>query len=122
MATRSTISVVLANGTVHSIYCHYDGYLDHTGVLLQEFYNSQEAAEELVGMGATSVLDKTIESTTFYARDRGEDLDIAKFWNLEMFMMTYGPQEYNYLFRDGKWFVARDSGKNFRELGEVLGD
>jgi len=122
MATRSTISVVFNTGEVRSIYCHFDGYLEHNGLLLNEHYNTQEMAEELVRMGDASDLDKSIESSTFYARDRNEELTIKSFWNLDIFMTTYSPQEYNYLFKDGKWFVARESGKNFRELSEVLGD
>ncbi len=36
MATRSTIALEFADGTVEQVYCHWDGYLDHNGALLRD--------------------------------------------------------------------------------------
>jgi hypothetical protein len=101
MGTRSRIGVM--HGDVcKSVYCHWDGYLDHNGRILQEFYDSARA-NQLVAMGDVSSLGVKIgdahpfskfeisnESpdfaklmavheqaekegwTTFYGRDRGE--------------------------------------------------
>ena len=42
MGTRSRIGVM--HGDVcKSVYCHWDGYLDHNGVILQENYDSAKA-------------------------------------------------------------------------------
>ena len=38
MATRSTIALEFADGTVQQVYCHWDGYLDYNGKLLAEHY------------------------------------------------------------------------------------
>ena len=37
MATRSTISIQKKDGTIRSVYCHWDGYCEYNGVLLYNF-------------------------------------------------------------------------------------
>ena len=58
MGTRSRIAVM--HGTVcKSVYCHWDGYLEHNGAILQEHYNSS-LANQLVAMGDLSSLGTQI--------------------------------------------------------------
>lgn len=42
MATRSTISAKIGD-SIHSIYCHWDGYPSHHNPILTKHYNTQEA-------------------------------------------------------------------------------
>lgn len=101
MGTRSRIGVMHGN-KCKSVYCHWDGYLDHNGRILQEHYDSSKA-NHLVALGDISSLGKHIGEahpfsefdinkddpdfdklialhelakkegwTTFYNRDRGE--------------------------------------------------
>lgn len=85
MGTRSDIIVERADGKWARIYCHWDGYLSHNGVILQEHFATQERAEALVALGDISSLKPSIEKpeghtfdnavdghTVFYGRDRGE--------------------------------------------------
>lgn len=136
MATRSTIAVQHADGTVSQVYCHWDGYLSHNGKLLNDHYNTLEKAEALVALGSISSLSREIgekhpfdnphpynspayldhrakheHMTLYYGRDRGED-DTApeKFWNFEMYRMTAQSEDYNYIFRDGQWYVESNDG------------
>lgn len=60
MATRSFIHVERTDGQWARIYCHSDGYYEHNGVLLQQYYNSQERAEALVSLGDISSLAPSI--------------------------------------------------------------
>jgi hypothetical protein len=54
MGTRSRIAVM--HGEVcKSVYCHWDGYLEHNGAILQEHYDSAKA-NQLVAMGDLSSL------------------------------------------------------------------
>ena len=117
MATRSTIAVEHADGTVSQVYCHWDGYLDHNGRMLVTHYNSLERAEALVALGSISSLAASIDCpnghnfvqpvegyTVFYGRDRGEDeTEPNKFSNFEMYKYELEEQEYNYIFRNGEW-------------------
>jgi hypothetical protein len=72
MATRSTIAVQHADGTVSQVYAHWDGYLENNGKILNENYSTVTLVEELISLGDISGLDCTISDTVFYMRDRGE--------------------------------------------------
>ena len=41
MGTRSAIAMKTEDG-IRSIYCHWDGYVDHNGRILKEFYSTDE--------------------------------------------------------------------------------
>ena len=122
MATRSTIALEFADGTVQQVYCHWDGYLEHNGAILQEHYLDPFKVQKLIELGAISSLapsidkpeghsfDKSVDGyTVFYARDRGEDLSIGKFKDYADYRANAQFEEYNYILRqvDGKavWFV-----------------
>ena len=138
MATRSTIAVKLADGTVRKIYSHWDGYIDHNGRLLQSLYCSQSQAEALTEPGDISSLREKIvptgahtfdtpESnvTVYYGRDRGEsgvepkvlaDVDAYK-----AYINDGGGEEYDYLFVDGAWTVRFNSvGSKWISLVEAI--
>ena len=106
MGTRSRVAVM--HGTVcKSVYCHYDGYLEHTGRVLQENYDST-LANALIARGDNSGVQETIEEMNFYA-DRGEE-DVS--WQvahtfeefLEQVESCFG--EYYYVMRDGVWYAG----------------
>lgn len=58
MGTRSRIGVMHGD-VVKSIYCHWDGYLEHNGAILQEHYDSSKA-NHLVFLGDLSSLGTVI--------------------------------------------------------------
>lgn len=120
MATRSTIAVQHADGTVSQIYAHWDGYLDGNGQLLHTYYNSQELAEALVSLGSISSLAErrdplgtthTFDSpekdvTVYYGRDRGEtEVEPTVYTNFSDYKKNGDSQEYDYVFMGGEWFV-----------------
>lgn len=138
MATRSTIALEFADGTVHQVYCHWDGYLAHNGKMLLEHYSNPFILRDLIDLGGLSSLRPTIgtkhafshydtdlkqeqyyelygEMCTFYGRDRGEDGGSAKkFVDYEHFLVDGQAEEYDYILRqvDGKavWFVSDHDG------------
>ena len=136
MATRSTIAVKLADGSVRQVYAHWDGYLDHNGRILQKHYNTQERAEALVALGDISSLRENIEPTdgihdfdnpqpdvtVYYGRDRGEkDVHNRKYWNVDMYRLDGQQEEYDYLFADGEWTVRYyATGKHWVPLKPLL--
>ena len=75
MSTRSNIGILNEDGTVDYIYCHFDGYLDHNGRILNEHYNTEEKVRELILLGDMRALVENIEHSIFYHRDRGEKLN-----------------------------------------------
>ena len=60
MGTRSTIALEFADGTVEQVYCHWDGYLEHNGKILQEHYSDPFKLRDLIDMGDISSLGKEI--------------------------------------------------------------
>ena len=124
MATRSTIAVLHNDGKVSSIYCHWDGYLNWNGKILSNHYNTLEQAESLVALGNLSSLgarlvpyvdeehtfDKRVKNVClFYGRDRGEDDQEACIYDsLEDYFLQNNWEEYDYIFKDGKWNVVTD--------------
>jgi len=111
MSTRSTIAKVQEDGqTIRSIYCHFDGYPDYVGKVLQEHYTDMNKIDQLLALGDLSVLDKEIGEaqppdafTDFtrkegyclaYGRDRGET---------EIDALVHGTQNEWLGFRKGNW-------------------
>lgn len=60
MATRSTIALEYADGTVDMVYCHWDGYIEHNGRILFEHYQDPFKLQQLIDMGALSSLGSEI--------------------------------------------------------------
>ena len=120
MATRSTIAVKQADGTIKGIYCHWDGYPSHNGKILVEHYNTQELAEKLIAPGFLSSLapscDKPAGHTfeepveghsVYYGRDRGEtNVDPFVFPTHAGLVKAQG-QEYDYLWDGSQWIEAQ---------------
>ena len=48
MATRARIGLKLEDGSILSVYHHWDGYPEWLGVTLKERYNTKEKIAELI--------------------------------------------------------------------------
>ena len=90
MSTRAAIAKLNTNtNEAKLIYCHSDGYLEYTGKILNEHYNSENKVDELLSYGDLSIINENIgekldvpfndytafankKQCRFYMRDRGE--------------------------------------------------
>jgi hypothetical protein len=134
MGTRSRIAVM--HGPIaKSVYCHWDGYLEHNGAILQEHYDSSKA-NQLVALGDLSSLRPEIgekhafsrlevpmddeaydklygNMTTFYGRDRGEQ-NVE--WKVDHTFEDFLDRakgcaaEFYYVMKDGVWYVGDTYG------------
>ena len=131
MGTRSRIGVMHGD-KVKSIYCHWDGYLDFNGRILQEHYDSAKA-NNLVALGDLSSLRPNIGEKhafsqfelpadeveafkaltenwcTFYGRDRGEkgvEFKVAQTFDEFLEQCDNSGAEYYYIMRDGVWYCG----------------
>jgi len=117
MATRSRIAIELEDGSVESIYCHWDGYPEGTGRVLLDHYTLPEKVQDLINLGSISSLAPILESTgkhsfdnpepgvvVAYGRDRGEKgVDKIKHESVSDFF-NGDIEEYGYLFtQEGEW-------------------
>lgn len=109
MSTRSLIAEKDANGTIRSVYCHYDGYPDHTGRILKEFYDTPEKLTELINLGDFRQLKENIEDIESFT-------SLGEPWEFNSPDMSYTLQEfiktgksrgadYLYLFDEGSWKI-----------------
>ena len=144
MATRSAIAV--KHGDVFkAVYCHWDGYLEHNGQILQDHYDSVKA-NNLVALGDVSSLRPEIgeqhafsrldtemsedeydklygDMTTFYGRDRGEENTGHKVCHsyqefLERFENSWC--EYFYVMDQGIWYYSTRSNTQLKRLDQAL--
>lgn len=66
MSTRSRIGMQNTDGTISSIYCHFDGYLEGVGETLIEHWNDLNDIIELIANGDISSLGEDLDDTNFY--------------------------------------------------------
>jgi hypothetical protein len=122
MGTRSRIGVMHGDNCKF-VYCHWDGYLDYNGKLLQEHYDSSQA-NHIVALGDISSLRKNFEIpegvehsfekpqddiTVFYGRDRGEkNVDFRTDDSFAKFLERVEDcgAEYYYIMKDGEWYAG----------------
>ena len=116
MATRSTISLLSDTGVIFSVYCHWDGYLEHNGKMLHEHYTTMESVQSLVSLGSMSSLGENIIDTVYYHRDRDEAWATTQptlYSDWKYFVENMQAEEYNYIFTDGEWYLIEgDSPEN----------
>lgn len=109
MGTRSMIAIQNPySKDIRAVYCHWDGYLEHNGSILQKHYSASPKVNNLIALGDLSSLRPNIgekhafsthelktaeekeahekahaDSCTFYTRDRGEDAPFKVFPTLK---------------------------------------
>lgn len=137
MGTRSRIGVMHGD-VVKSVYCHWDGYLEHNGAILQEHYDSSRA-NNLVALGDLSSLrpelgekhafsqfelpKEEVEAfkaltenwCTFYGRDRGEtgtEWKVAHSFDEFFAQCDNCGAEYYYIMKDGVWYCGDTYGSS----------
>ena len=106
MSINATITIKRIDGTTTSINCHYDGYIEGVGVILQLAYNTADKIEKLLELGDLSCIGYYTGNDEIqpniciaYHRDRGED-----------FHQSGGRNEFNYTFdeREAVWYVEKE--------------
>jgi hypothetical protein len=88
MSTRSTIIIQDAPDAFRGIYCHFDGYPEGVGKVLDKHYAERSKVSQLIDLGDISSLDKKVAPgkgsshsydspvrgcTVAYGRDRSEE-------------------------------------------------
>ena len=113
MATRGRIGLELANGSILSIYSHYDNYPEFVGLKLVEHFNTKEKVQELVDLGDISCIwtnlgfnQETLPETgPLPYSSRGEDCPPQVSDDLDYFLKLTNEcgGEYAYVFANGEW-------------------
>lgn len=138
MSTNACIAVHCSGDIVRTVYVHSDGYPEHTGKILQKYYNTQKKVLELTALGDMSVLKENMDGpnghsysnpapqqTIFYHRDRGEDLNITPvFINVcldvedifKAIRKKYGGGIYFYYFDGERWHCRKGINLEYCEI------
>jgi hypothetical protein len=111
MSTRSRIGLELSDGSILSIYSHFDGYSEFNGVKLVEHFNTKEKVQELIDLGDISCLwtntgwnNETLPETgPLPYSSRGEDCPPRLDADLCEYLLPDNSEEYAYVFRAGQW-------------------
>ena len=146
MATRSTIALEFADGTIGQVYCHWDGYLAHNGKMLMEYYSNPFILRDLIDLGSLSSLRPQIgtkhpfsmfeanmtqdeyanlyrDMCTFYGRDREEEgQEFVTHTSKESLIEQFNDSwcEFAYIMQDGVWYVMFQGDSEFYLLSEEL--
>ena len=138
MGTRSRIGVMHGD-KCKSVYCHWDGYLEHNGKILLENYDSAKA-NNLVALGDLSSLGPEIGEKhdfdvrftggaigenwcKFYGRDRGETgCEFQTDDTFEKFLERANGcgAEYYYIMKDGEWYVGTTYSSDAKLGGKLV--
>lgn len=124
MATSSVIGVKQADGGVMAVRCHWDGYPEHVGLILHEFYGDKKKALRLLSLGSLSSLGESMTPppgvrhslerpargvTVAFHRDQGDDLHKpVQFKDAEDYRLNAQSRfmaDYVYLLENRVWNV-----------------
>jgi hypothetical protein len=125
-----------AGDKYNGIYCHSDGYIEHNGLLLYLFYNTDSKVRNLIGLGDLSSLgarlgrkcdmNKVFTDKEYYermrmqckaySRDRGEDWNVSTCKDKE----DLACEAYTYLWRDGAWYLIKTNPYKETSLEKAL--
>jgi len=134
MGTRSGIGIENPNtGVIKAVYCHWDGYLEHNGSILNKHYDSSPKVNNLIALGDLSSLKQEIgakhafgtigmtpaeqeayevehgNSCTFYGRDRKEtgiEWKTAHTFDEFLSQVEACCGDYYYIMKDGTWYCG----------------
>ena len=112
MSTRSRIGLELSDGSILSVYHHWDGYTSWLGRILNTHYNAKSLAEELIDGGDMSCCwtderwddsgVKGVYGPQYYSQ-RGDDSPPRLDKDMDEFFAD--GEEYSYIFRNGNWYA-----------------
>ena len=144
MGTRSMIAIQNPySKDVRAVYCHWDGYLEHNGSILNKHYSASSKVNNLVALGDLSSLRPEIgvkhlfssmelpkeereaheeavkDMCTFYTRDRGEDAPFKVFPTLKKAQDYFEGSwcEYLYVFKYTKASDYTTGEWHYKKIG-----
>jgi hypothetical protein len=117
MATRALIGYLDEDRVFTCTYNHYDGYPDHLGKVLNEYFGTELDAEKIANEGYISYIDEdgNIEAQSYSTPDK---LDLSRegweeaLWKIASKINSYDA-EYAYIWYegDGAWSEIENMGK-----------
>ena len=118
----------MKDGSILSIYCHYDNYPEFNGAKLVENFNSYEKASELVDLGDISCLwtnagwnNETLPETgPLPYSSRGDNSPPRLDADLCEYLLPDNSEEFAYVFRSGEWVCYNMNQFDDTKLPEIV--
>ena len=126
MSTNALISKQNADGSIRTVYAHWDGYPSYMGKMLALNYADEAKVDALLDEGNISSLEENVgekhdfedydwfcenKATSFYGRDREDDDQNAVLYaNREEYnkgTADFSCVEYEYMWIDGVWHYSK---------------
>jgi hypothetical protein len=127
MATRSRIGLELADGSILSVYHHWDGYPSWLGRILETHYNTKDKVEELIDGGDMSSAwtnagfnNETVAQGPLYYSQRGDNCPPRLDADLCEYLLPDNSEEFAYVFRNGEWVCYNMNRFDDTKLPEVV--
>ena len=116
MATRSRIGIELKDGSILSVYSHWDGYPEWMGRILKTHYNTRQQVAELIDGGDMSSAwtncgwnnETRPESGPMYYSERGENCPPRHNANLQEYL-TQDAEEFAYVYTRSEGWLCYDT-------------
>jgi hypothetical protein len=106
MSTSARIAKREDDGTVRSVYCHFDGYPSYVGKLLRHHYTDSEIVDIVMNFGNFRALEEHVSDISFYIT-ASSPMDERAMRHASMGdFLEYGSKsasEYLYLFDQNRW-------------------
>lgn len=132
MGAQCSIGYINNRGEYTTIICSHDGYLEYVGRVLLENYTTQELVDELISFGDLFEIGEVIhpkyrkddESVCYYKYP--DDSFICNESDV-ISWQKYSPvisdkviqnEEYNYLFKNNKWYWCEYDDKEWKVLNK----
>lgn len=109
MGTRGTIAIEKTDGTIKQMYCQFDSYLEHLGLLLYNDYKDTSDFELLDKFMDLKCIESLRDSQSVSYAGRFID-GKYNFDNLQEYLENNDLlQDYNYIYRvkTKKWYLAK---------------
>ena len=112
MSTRSRIGLELSDGSILSVYHHWDSYTSWLCRILNTHYNTKDKVAELIDGGDMSSCwtdtpfdhdGKPSKYGPNYYSQRGDDCPPRLDKDMDEFFAD--GEEYSYIFRNGNWYA-----------------
>jgi hypothetical protein len=110
MSTRSTIALEYAGNVIKKVYCHFDGYTSHVGMMLLKHYPTRKEVQTLIQGGDLSGIYMHGQPRHY----NGEEPMFPDVYTYESYVASIDStfHEFNYLLRlNGKWEVITTNYK-----------
>lgn len=124
MSTRAYL-IQKVDNQFKGIYLHFDGYLEQTGVILQQSYSTNQKVTQLINLGACSVLGHSTTPSEAVSHFGFDSLHSDKFRQLDIEEQQRLRE--NYYSQVHSIFYHRDRSEkldifNFSSIQEIIDD